>query len=183
MAFTVRRLQPTRIFEFGTFLGTTTLILSSNAPADAEVFTLDISEKPDRMSEADCLFCNSETVGAAFRGEGDDKNTKIAAAKITQLWGDSLTYDFSPYYRSMDLVFVDGGHEYEVVLSDLRNASKMLRDPYYGVIFVHDFALWRPSVLWATAEYVNDENLELYVFQSSALAGIGTGLRYLFAVR
>ncbi len=47
-------------------------------------------------------------VGSLFAGQE-------AAARITQLLGDSLSFDFSPWFNSIDLVLIDGGHEYEVV--------------------------------------------------------------------
>lgn len=56
--------------------------------------------------------------------------------KVTCLFGDSLTFDFSPYKGQMDLVFVDGGHDWKTVASDSM-AAEALRKPD-GVIIWHD---------------------------------------------
>ena len=178
LAYATRRFKPRRIMEFGTFKGVTTLILAANSPADAEVFTLDVKEKPVRMTEDDAQFCNPDTVGEAFRH--NDATITPIAKKITQLWGDSLDFDFSQYYKSMDFIFIDGGHEYETVSSDLRNSHKMLRNPYEGIVFCHDAATWRPSVLWAVADFINETGLSLYVFAGTSVVGIGHSLHYLF---
>ena len=50
-----------------------------------------------------------------------------AASKIEQLWGNSLTFDFAPYERSIDLVFVDAAHHYEAVISDTKAALRMAK--------------------------------------------------------
>ncbi|HSG98734.1 MAG TPA: class I SAM-dependent methyltransferase, partial [candidate division Zixibacteria bacterium] len=60
------------------------------------------------------------------------------AHKITQLYGNSQTYDFSEFYAAMDLVFIDGAHHYDAVVNDTNNALKMIRPG--GVIVWHDFA-------------------------------------------
>jgi predicted O-methyltransferase YrrM len=69
---------------------------------------------------------------------GADYAGKDVVHKIHQLVGDSLTFDFSPYFNKVDLVFVDGGHRYEVVSSDTANALRMVRPG--GVVVWHDFA-------------------------------------------
>jgi predicted O-methyltransferase YrrM len=57
--------------------------------------------------------------------------------KITQLWGDSLTFEFTPYEETMDLVFIDGNRQYEYVNSDSQNARRMLRPG--GLLVWHDY--------------------------------------------
>jgi Methyltransferase domain len=61
------------------------------------------------------------------------------ATRVRQSYGDSATFDFSPY--PSDFVFVDGSHAYEYVLSDSRNARAMLgKGP--GTIVWHDYGMW-----------------------------------------
>ncbi len=119
-------LQPQRAFEIGTYTGTTTLAIAMNSHADAEVFTLDL---PPRQA---AQFLSDHHVGAAYRATAAGKNVK-------QLYGDSKTFDFHPYYRKMDLVLVDGNHDCEVVKLDSENALKMIRPA--GVIIWDDY-LW-----------------------------------------
>ncbi|MBR4135334.1 MAG: class I SAM-dependent methyltransferase [Bacteroidales bacterium] len=66
---------------------------------------------------------------------------------VTQLYGDSQTFDFSPYHRSFDMVFVDGDHHYEAVKKDTETAFQMLRDDH-SVIVWHDYGLDPETVRW-----------------------------------
>ena len=58
--------------------------------------------------------------------------------KIFQLYGDSLRFDFSPYFNKIDLVFIEGAQDYQAVKFDTLNALKMCRPG--GFIVWHDFA-------------------------------------------
>ena len=60
------------------------------------------------------------------------------ATRIHQLYGDSATFDFSPFRGRMGLVFVDGSHAYDYVANDAMRALAMLR-PEGGVILFHDY--------------------------------------------
>lgn len=137
----VRTHAPLRLMELGTFDGRTTLNLAANSPSGAEVFTLDLPQSglggallP--LAAGDKHYIKKETSGARYQG-GD------CADKITQLWGDSATFDFSPYFQTVDFLFIDASHSYEYVLSDSRVALKMLRpggEP--RVILWHDYGAW-----------------------------------------
>jgi predicted O-methyltransferase YrrM len=63
---------------------------------------------------------------------------KDVAHKITQLYGNAMTFDFTPYRGSVDIVFVDAAHHYAAAKSDSENAIAMLRPG--GVALWHDFA-------------------------------------------
>lgn len=63
---------------------------------------------------------------------------------IHLLDGDSKIFDFSPYLGTMDVVFIDGGHDYETVLADTISAYA-LRKPG-GVIVWHDCNVQHPDV-------------------------------------
>ena len=58
--------------------------------------------------------------------------------RIVQLYGDTATFDFSPYYNAIDLVFVDGAHSYEYVVNDSIIAERLLSNKR-GVILWHDY--------------------------------------------
>jgi hypothetical protein len=63
--------------------------------------------------------------------------------KVTQLLGDSATFDYSPYVQQgVDFVFVDGSHSYEYARSDSLVAIEMLRGGH-GTIVWHDYDVWR----------------------------------------
>ena len=72
-------------------------------------------------------------------------SAKAKSGKIVQLYGDSGTFDFSPYSGHVDLMFVDGAHSYEYVLSDSDAAHRMVKPG--GLILWHDYdSRWFPGV-------------------------------------
>lgn len=135
LALITATLEPRRIFEFGTFRGRTALNFAINAPSDAEVLTLDlppeVTGSESRLGAADRAIVDQRAVGYDYQGQPE-------ASKITQLFGDSTTFDFSPYAGSCDLVFVDGGHTFEVCRNDTLRAVELCRPG--GVILWHDWA-------------------------------------------
>lgn len=135
LARLVRERAPRTIFEIGTFDGRTTLNLAANAPDDAMVFTLDLpANEPTAyaLAPADYHFVNKPASGARLAGTA-------YATRVTQLYGDSATFDFSPYHS--EFVFVDGSHAYEYVKSDSMRALELVGDGP-GVIVWHDYAGW-----------------------------------------
>jgi predicted O-methyltransferase YrrM len=58
--------------------------------------------------------------------------------RIHQLYGDSATFDLSPYYGAIDLIFIDGSHSEEYVKNDTLQSLKMLKNGS-GVIIWHDY--------------------------------------------
>lgn len=118
------------VFEFGTFNGMSTLQMALNTPEDGRVYTLDLppgahTSTQNPLGELDIIVAKhlfehfGTTVGSYFKDHP-------AGNKITQLLGDSSTFDFSPYYGKMNLVFIDAAHDYENKKSDSENALKML---------------------------------------------------------
>jgi predicted O-methyltransferase YrrM len=74
---------------------------------------------------------------------------------VTIVPADSRRFDFSPLEGAFDLVFVDGDHAYDVVLSDTRNAFRLLRGPDSIVIW-HDYAETPESVRWSVLRAILD---------------------------
>jgi len=118
-----RRACPEAVFEFGTFNGRTTLHLAANLPK-ARLVTLDLP----RERGGDFFGYDP---GGRFRGTPE-------AARITQIWGDSLTMDFSPLHGQFDFIFIDAGHAYENVINDSLKALPLLRGGK-GMIVWHDY--------------------------------------------
>lgn len=130
-------LQPQRIFEIGTSRGRTTGLLAMNAPETARIFTLDLSPDeplPGQATDRHLIELAKRELGAAFRDTS-------WSPRITQLLGNSATFDFLPYYDSIDLVLVDGSHSYPFVLGDTFNAFRMIRPG--GVVLWHDYESMR----------------------------------------
>lgn len=121
-----------RIFEFGTFKGATTLNLALNFP-DACIFTFDLDPKIAPTLKQDRY--HADISRQHFAQECMEFEQVPHSATITRIEGNSLTFDSSPYHGSMDLVFVDGGHDRETLDADTRNAFLMAT----GCIAWHDY--------------------------------------------
>ena len=67
---------------------------------------------------------------------------------VTHLQGNSQTFDFTPYHRQYDLVFIDGDHHTEAVYRDTQTAFELLRDDK-SVIVWHDYAYDPETVRWS----------------------------------
>lgn len=126
LAYLARHLNPALIFEIGTFVGRTTRLLALNSPDSCRIVTLDLPQASV-----------AHTVGEAFAGATE-------AGKIVQLYGDSVTFDFSPWYSKCDFVWVDACHDYEHVAADTKAALRLVRPG--GWIAWHDY---RHTAWWS----------------------------------
>jgi hypothetical protein len=134
----LKLVQPRTYFEFGTYLGVQLLNIIANLPRSAHAYTLDLDE---------------ESAGKAEQHENDRPLTlehlrsqdRLAFAhssyesQVTRLYGDSNTFDFSPFDRRVDMIFVDGGHAPRTLRSDTENSFRMLSDDHAGCIAWHDY--------------------------------------------
>ena len=116
--------KPSRILEFGTFTGLTTLYLARYSEPDTQVVTLDSSHyfeqfKPDPRLE----------VGMRFVGTEWASRIRLVDADLADLDPHSL--------GKFDFIFVDADHHYESVKRDTKSALQMLEDG--GTIVWHDY--------------------------------------------
>jgi predicted O-methyltransferase YrrM len=164
--------KPRAIFEIGTFDGRTTMNMALNSPEDCKVFTLDLpkelaSETKFNISARHLPLIEKDVSGERFRnktsGEFPAKN------KITQLLGDSGRVDFSPYYGSMDFIFIDGSHDYDYVLNDSEIALKLLRDGK-GIILWHDYRVGMDVIKAIETFRKRHANLSIYHIKNTNLA-------------
>ena len=128
------------VVEIGTFDGRTTLNLAVNA-GEASVFTLDLP--PDEraafaLAPGERQYVDKPQPGARFRACGPP--WEAAARRITQLLGDSATFDWTPYAGRAGLVFVDGSHAYEYVRKDSETAMRLVAKG--GLVLWHDYGGW-----------------------------------------
>jgi predicted O-methyltransferase YrrM len=133
-------IKPKAIFEIGTFQGLTTAHLALNS--DAQIYTLDLprdmaAEMKGYTPRDAALLQVRDQIGGFYRQFNRD-------GRIRQLFGDSRTFDYAPYFGSIDLVLVDGCHLYSYVLSDSRHAFRLLGPR--GMIVWHDFGNSRDVV-------------------------------------
>ena len=127
--------RPQRVFEIGTYTGSTTLLMAMNTIASAELFTLDLRviDMPESWLDADGN--PPFEAGILFR------DTPFQT-KIQQLLGRSDTFDLSPYRGTIDLVYIDADHSYEAVLRDSEIAFELVSPD--GMIVWDDYR-WLPE--------------------------------------
>jgi predicted O-methyltransferase YrrM len=147
--------QPKTLFEFGTFDGRTSLNLIAHAPADAGLYTLDLpagdlEQTKFSVEPGEKDFIAKSVIGGRI-------GSSAYADRITQLYGDSGAFDFSPYFGTVDLVFVDASHAYDYVRCDTLTALKLLR-PSGGTIAWHDYSRDWPGVIRALNEFYRNDS-------------------------
>lgn len=133
--------EGSNLFEIGTFDGRTALNLALNSPAQCTIYTLDLPpdlETRFSLAKGERHMVDKPKPGARY--EKHRATSPAAVGKIHQLLGDSATFDYSPYRDSCSLVFVDGSHQYDYVMSDTRAAMDMVK--VGGVIVWHDYGVW-----------------------------------------
>ena len=158
----------TNIFEIGTFDGRTSLNLAFSSPSNCNIYTLDLRLEDDTkfpLASGESHMVEKEQSGLRF--EKYRKTDRAIIAKINQLFGDSALFDFSPFYNSCSLVFVDGSHAYEYALSDTYAAMKMVKKK--GVIIWHDYGIWE-GVTRALEEIEEKEKIGLKNISGTSLA-------------
>jgi len=146
-----------KIFEIGTYLGRTTVNLAYNIGEDASIYTLDLPQQLFRVFE-----------NTQFEVGKHIKEHKEIANKVTQLLGDSRTFDFSAYYNQIDLMFIDGDHSYNTVLNDGRKAIKCVKNG--GFIIWHDFSYGFLGCSKAIIETCERNKLDLNRIELTPLA-------------
>jgi predicted O-methyltransferase YrrM len=126
IASLVHVLQPRKCIEIGTSLGLVTSTIASNAPDDTEIHTIDQH--------------GHERIGSFFRSRPEGR-------KIRQHVSLSTEFDFRPFDDSVDLMFIDGSHEFDDVWRDSENAFRVLTGR--GVVIWHDVTPYFPGVMKA----------------------------------
>lgn len=149
------------MFEFGTATGRTAYLWARNSPPDAKVVTLTLGlehvttyRREQGDAESDIRNALKESQFSTFY-----YSSTPVASKITQLYGDSKTFDESPWEGRCDLVFVDGSHARSYVLSDSRKAIRMARPG--ALVLWHDY---RGPRIPGAYEVLNDLARQLPLF-------------------
>jgi hypothetical protein len=137
-------MAPRKALEIGTFDGRSALAIAANLPEGGHLWTMNLP--PDFGGE------NKDDLGVdaklAFKVESGYRfKNSPEAARITQVFGDSTTYDFNQLLQAggcagggggpFQYIFIDGGHEESIVLKDTQSALSIV-DRTSGVILWHD---------------------------------------------
>lgn len=145
----LRVVQPRLVFEFGTFLGYSTALFALNSPIWTRIISIDLPKDADlsiqaNMTDEETLhlddIANDRHLRAVRRDRGHPylSNLSEGDAVVELLEADTRNWMPSKcgLIGSVDFVFVDGGHDYETVSTDSRNAVEMLSSD--GLIVWHD---------------------------------------------
>lgn len=131
LAAIARRLRPQLALEIGTYDGRSTMAIATNTPGKVVTVNLPpdyMAKHPDQAGIIDVQL--SQKVVSAERVLAPEKD------RIEQVFADSTKLDFEPY-RGAGLIFIDGGHSYDVVKADTENALRII-DRRDGAIVWHD---------------------------------------------
>ncbi len=110
-------------FEIGTWRGESVANVSGLAK---ECYTLNLP-----TTELQSLGLSEKYIG-----QQDFFSKKING--ITHLKGNSMNFDFSPYYQKNDVVFIDGDHHFDSVKKDTETAFKLIKNETSTIIW-HDY--------------------------------------------
>ena len=149
-----------RIFEIGTYLGTTTLNLALNVGEDSEILTLDLDEDHAALANQHPADCELTKKHLDSQKTLDFLDSPVSR-KVKTLTGDSKRFDFSPWRASIDLIFIDGGHDFATVKSDTENAFELIRTDSRSCILWHDYGNPEYSAL---TDYLEELSQRLEIF-------------------
>jgi predicted O-methyltransferase YrrM len=121
LAEVTRSVPAETCFELGTFDGGTTLALAKAIGPGGVVHTIDLPDEQFDTTQSPTAFISSD-VGRAFR-----ETASQGRAEIVQHRGDSMTFDFTPWRGTMDVVLVDGAHDHAHGAADSRTALMLAR--------------------------------------------------------
>ena len=128
------------MFEFGTCTGKTAYLWARNSPPDARVVTLTLApenvasyQREANDDASDVEFALRESTHTDFL-----YSSSPVASKVEQRFGDSKSFDVSPWKGRCDLVFVDGSHAHSYVVSDSEKALELVAPG--GLVLWHDYA-------------------------------------------
>lgn len=139
--------KPQNIFEFGTFLGATTALLAINSQHNAKITTLDMIPEEINVEEKEALDLTYKSDNDNYlRGVYQERGTPYISTaavdvqdKIQQIFCDSTQLDVTErgYAQQFDFIFIDGGHDLDIIASDTIKALAMAKPD--ALIIWHDY--------------------------------------------
>lgn len=180
----LRLINPMRIFEFGTFNGSSALLFARNTSDNSHITTLDLPLERISSNASDDLDIfdaeeNDEFLRQEFKRKGAfylDRAPDSARKKVARLLQDSLSFDPQKegLEHSQDLVFIDGGHDYDTVKNDTEKAVAMCKRDH--VLIWHDFG---SAIHTEVEKYLKDVGAEyLPISVAHTMLAISFGGRF-----
>ncbi len=125
--------------EIGTWRGESIVnVMDSDSVATALSITLDGSEFGESIAKNVNFFI-------------DDKYKD----KFDQIFANSASFDFGSLNRKFDVIFIDGDHSYEGILSDTKNAFTLLKDENSRIVW-HDYGVTPEEICFTTLKAIRD---------------------------
>ncbi len=177
----VEEYKPKNVLEIGVFCGVTSRniceLLKTNFGSDFRYYGLDLfgSTKTSSVDEIEPKFLENQKFSNPFKTiyynfiKKENLNSKISvqnflkkfSQNIELIEGDTrVTLDKVPL-SEIDFVFLDGGHSYDTVLSDLqklydnmKNNSRIVCDDFAGITKIE-------SVEKAIKDFANNNKIKL----------------------
>jgi hypothetical protein len=133
----MRCVNPSYIFEFGTFKGYTTRLLLENLPdsdiRSERIYTLDIP------SLDNVIFQGMDREIAVVGLNSQRKYLSSARRNLVkQLLQDSMSFDPQQFLKQFQYIFIDGNHQINYVKKDTENSFLMLADSPSCIVW-HDY--------------------------------------------
>ena len=144
-----------RIAEVGSGLGRLTWVLSKNAPDGSIVYAIDTWEhlKLDKHNSEFCINCDENTIitKEEFLRHIDDCDNIVSIQKA---------FPFKWEHDKVDMIFIDAEEEYEIQISYLEQAFKMIKPN--GIICGEDYNEQQfPGLVQAVNEMSKIHNKEI----------------------
>jgi predicted O-methyltransferase YrrM len=127
-------------FEIGTWRGESAANVSRYTK---EVFTLNLSD--DQMRKKNLQEEYIKLLGFFSKGN----------PKVKHLFGNSLEFNFEPWKKQCDLIFIDGDHHYEAVKKDTENSVSLMRSDE-SIIVWHDYGQSTETTRWEVLRGILD---------------------------
>lgn len=144
------------VFEIGTADGRTTRNLAANIDPSSHVYTLSLPLEQDAVHRQ----LQHTPIGVRFQGSPE-------AECITQLWGDSLAFDFTPYLGRCQVVFIDAGNTDASVWANSQTALHLV-DRNSGLI------VWNDALSYGTRtalpRLMHQKRLPVHLISGTGLA-------------
>ena len=170
-------LRPRSVFEIGTLNGYSAFHFALNTPPEATVFTLDLPPGDVALVFEPTLLDRDLVRYGAAATRYAFTDTEVEG-KVRPLKGDSATFDFSPWYREVDLFFIDGAHSYDYVRSDTDRALRCVRPG--GAVAWHDFGRRGVNGVGRCVRELADRGVPINVLPGGSLAYVvGIGAEHL----
>src|SRR5947209_14056201 len=131
LAAITRKFAPSVALEIGTYDGRSTMALARNMTG--RVYTVNLG--PNYM-ELHRDQGHRVDVQLSRKVSSGERTLAPEADRIVQVFSDSTKLDFDQF-GTVDLIVIDGGHGYDVVKSDTKNALRIINRKR-GIIIWHD---------------------------------------------